>query len=82
MNIELRMFGAFRALGEQISLSLPEKATVADMSAQLETRIAEYPTLLGLLPVTKFSTETEILTATSPLQIGETYAVLPPVSGG
>ena len=82
MNIEIKMFGAFRALGESLSLTLPDTSTVADMSAQLEAQISDYSALLDLLPVTRFSNETEVLSADAPLKPGITYAVLPPVSGG
>ena len=73
---------AFRALGDSLTLTLNDPATVADMAASLETYLSEHQTLRGLLPVTKFSTESKVLSSSAILRPGVTYAVLPPVSGG
>lgn len=82
MNVTVKMFGAFRALGESLDISLPAAATTADLSAQIAQRITDHPALIDLLPVSKFATDIEILATTTPLTPGEAYAILPPVSGG
>ena len=82
MNVTLKMFGAFRALGETVELTVPGAATVSDLSAQIAARISDHPVLIDLLPVSKFATDTEILPAAAALTPGGAYAILPPVSGG
>lgn len=85
MNIQLKLFGAFRTLSRQevIDFDLPENATSQDLRSAIEILAdAEGQTrLVDLLPSCRFSTETDILSKNAPLTPGQ-YAILPPVSGG
>ena len=79
MQITIQLFGAFRPYGEQLELTLPDGATVADIRSAI---LAKIDTPQALLDSSRFATETEVLADNSPLKDGETYAIIPPVAGG
>ena len=85
IHINLRLFGAFRTLGNDLSLALDEGATTANLGSALESIILETggpERLIKLLPASRFSTDTDILGRDAPLKDGMQLAILPPVSGG
>lgn len=85
MKITLQCFGAFRPFGENITLSLPEKAVVSDIRAALLLRIQEKDKGFnkgGLIDSSRFATQTEILPENTSLSDGMCIAIIPPVSGG
>lgn len=85
MKITLQCFGAFRPFGENITLSLPEKAVVSDIRAALLLRIKEKDNSfnkVGLIDSSRFATETDILPENTSLSDGMRIAIIPPVSGG
>lgn len=87
MTLTLKLFGAFRELDPagQITLDLPTGASIADARAafamQAQARWGEHfrP---GLLAVSAFANETEILRDADAIGTARELALLPPVSGG
>lgn len=79
MKITLQLFGAFRPFGDQIELTLPAGANVAQIRPALT---AEMPQMESVIHSSRFATETDILPETAPLNDGAMLAIIPPVSGG
>ena len=79
MEIPLLLFGPYRAFGERITLILPENATAADIRPALKASLSVNE---GLVDSSRFATEDEVLTDSTPLRAGAELAVIPPVSGG
>lgn len=85
MKIEIKMFGPFRALGDDVSLTMPSGSHVADIRPAMETYINKNEgdvRLVKTLPVSRFSTEKKVLSDTDPLSKDLTLYILPPVAGG
>lgn len=86
MNIEVRLFGAFRAFDPdaRVVLELPDGAIVGDVRAALrrygETHWSGFGP--GLLARSAFASETSVLHDREPVPQTGRLAVLPPVSGG
>lgn len=76
----LLCFGVARDLtgGGSITLALPEKATVADLRSAI---IAEYPAFSELVSFAIARNEA-YATDGEELAVGDTLAIIPPVSGG
>ncbi len=81
MKIKIQMFGAFRVLGQEVELDLPETATVSDIRVALQPKISGMD-LDELLTLSKFANARVVLADTTNLDATEVLAILPPVSGG
>ena len=62
-----------------VELSLPEKATVADLFARLQEK---YPPLRDFEKSTLFGVGVEFVDRDHELNDGDTVAIMPPVQGG
>ena len=85
MNIEIKMFGPFRALGDQLSLRLEAGSHASDISPAIEKYIKNNggdQRLIDTLPVSRFATEKLVLSSSHKLENGMSLAILPPVAGG
>ncbi|MFA5684335.1 MAG: MoaD/ThiS family protein [Lysobacteraceae bacterium] len=86
MKVEVSLFGAFRdhQPDAQVTLDLPEGASVADLRTALHDHAkAHWPALpQGLLHYSAFASEQRVLRENEPLPADGRMAVLPPVSGG
>ncbi len=85
MEITLQLFGAFRAFGEQLTLSLPEGAIISDIRKTLIKKLNELDSSfdkLSLIDSSRFATETEILNEDTTLENGSIITIIPPVAGG
>ncbi len=85
MNIIVQCFGAFRPFGQQISLLVPEDATVSSIRRVLAEELKKIDhsfNKMELINSSRFATETEILPESTPLKDGMNIAIIPPVSGG
>jgi len=84
-KIDLQLFGAFKALGQDASFELPDNANLADLSMALEHHIhanGGAENLIDLISVSRFATEQEVLPKSYQLENGMKLAIIPPVSGG
>lgn len=79
MKITLQLFGAFRPFGDQLDLTLPAGANVAQIRPVLTAKL---PQMQSVIESSRFATETAILPENAPLDDGTTLAIIPPVSGG
>jgi molybdopterin converting factor small subunit len=81
MLIKVKMFGAFRALGDAVELELSDPATVAAVRDALAVELPG-DELRELLSLSKFADEKEVLREAAICDPGQILAILPPVSGG
>jgi len=81
MLIRLKMFGAFRALGDAVELNVSDPATVAEVRAALAVELPGKD-LRELLILSKFADEKEVLREEAACDPAQVLAILPPVSGG
>ncbi|CAN5528835.1 MoaD/ThiS family protein [soil metagenome] len=79
--IKVKLFAIVRdkAARGDVSLELPEDATVADAIEKLS---AELPAIASHLPRCAFALNFEYTSVSEPLNDGDELAVIPPVSGG
>ncbi|WP_319495737.1 MoaD/ThiS family protein [uncultured Cohaesibacter sp.] len=85
MTITIRCFGAFRAFGEEMELTVARGTTVADLREPLLEAMRQADQTFAadvLLDSSRVATETELLTDAAPLVEGMRLAIIPPVSGG
>lgn len=85
MKITLQLFGAFREFGESLTLSVPQNALVADARKALANKLKKIdanPSKIGLISISRFATETRILSEKDMLQDGAVITIIAPVSGG
>jgi molybdopterin synthase sulfur carrier subunit len=86
MNIEVKLFGAFRdhQPDARVALELAEGATVADLRRALEAHAAAHWPAFNpkLLAYSAFASDKSVLRETDALPADGRLAVLPPVSGG
>lgn len=84
MNITLQLFGAFRTLGNETVLTVPEGATTHELSQSVEAFLLGngHEDLLETLAVSRFATDKAVLPKGAPLGTDRRFAILPPVSGG
>jgi molybdopterin converting factor subunit 1 len=81
MNIRVRMFASFReAVGSgDLPVTLPDKSSVTELIAQLETR---YPSIRVGLETGMVAVNHEYVGRDVMLSDGDEVALIPPVSGG
>jgi molybdopterin converting factor subunit 1 len=81
MLVQVRLFAIARerAGRKVVEVDLPEPATVADLKAAI---LSQTPSLASLLPVLRFSVNSEYADDTTPIPQGADLAAIPPVSGG
>ena len=81
MNVRVRLFaGLSELLGERnVTLELPEGATIDDLRDQLSRR---YPAVTPYLPSVVCAVDEEYVTRDHALREGDDVALIPPVSGG
>jgi molybdopterin converting factor small subunit len=81
MLVRVRLFAIARerAGSQVVDVDLPEPATVADLKAAILTQA---PSLATLLPVLRFSVNSEYADDITPIPYGADLAAIPPVSGG
>ena len=87
MRLTLKLFGAFRDLEPSgaVELELPDEATIAQARAAFaELAQARWGERFrpGLLAVSAFASEREILRDADAIGAARDLALLPPVSGG
>lgn len=84
MKITLQLFGAFRAIGNETQLDVPEGASVEDLAVATGAFLSAQgrEDLMETLSVSRFATEKIVLAKGAPLGDERCFAVLPPVSGG
>jgi len=81
MRVTVKLFGAFRVLGEILELDVPSNANISQIRAAMMEPAATAE-LLPTLEVSRFANEREVLAETAPCEPGDVLAILPPVSGG
>ena len=81
MKATVRLFAILRekAGTAELELELPERSTVADLLAMMES---SYPNLSASAPHTMIAVNTEYVESTHLLRDGDEVALIPPVSGG
>ncbi|MGC4047127.1 MAG: molybdopterin converting factor subunit 1 [Armatimonas sp.] len=81
MTVRILFFGHWRdrAGTGELTLALPEPATVADAA---NTLAAQNPNLAGILDKVRVAVGEEFATPETPLKNGDELAFLPPMSGG
>ncbi len=81
MIVQVRLFARARDLGgaDQVSVELPERATVADLRRELARAV---PALASLLEHSALAVNDEFAADGLVLAEGMEIALLPPVSGG
>ena len=81
MKVRAEFFSRLKEIVDAsvLVLSLPEKATVADLFVQLQER---YPRLRDFDKSTLFGIGVEFVERNHELQDGDTIAIMPPVQGG
>ena len=81
LEFPIQLFAVARELAgtENVTITLPECATVADLRAQLFLQI---PSLAPLGDVFRFAVDQQYATEETPLQQDQEIALIPPVSGG
>ena len=81
MKAHVKLFAILRekAGTSDLTLELPEAATVADLLEEVTSR---YPELLDSASHTMVAVNTEYVQETQPLRDGDEVALIPPVSGG
>lgn len=82
MQVTIRMFGAFRALGECRVLDMPPGSTLRDARAVFADTLPVDSDLAGLLEQSRFADEKSVLSEAAHLSDGQELAIIPPVSGG
>ncbi|MEK6580511.1 MAG: MoaD/ThiS family protein [Bdellovibrionota bacterium] len=87
IQIELRLFGAFKDLGNggNILLELPEGAGLSDLRKAFSAKISECDSGfrdVSLVQDSAFADEDEILGESTVIRAGAKLCVLPPVCGG
>ena len=87
IEVELKLFGAFKQIGDgrSLKLELPEGARLEDLRGALRTQIRQSVNGLQderLVQDSAFSDEDEILNDHSVIRSGAKLCVLPPVCGG
>lgn len=84
MEITLQLFGAFRTLGSEASLSVADDATTHELTQSVEVFLRDNARedLMETLAVSRFATDTAVLPKGAPLGAERRFAILPPVSGG
>lgn len=81
ISITVKLFAAYQdAYGQpELSLELPEQATVADVRDRLLT---EHPELEPWRDLTRFGVNLQFVEPDTQLQSGDEVVLIPPVSGG
>ena len=79
MNITIEFFGAFREYGDNLTISLPNNATIQDIRPLIKGKI-NAPA--NLLEASRFATATAILPEDYALTNGDIITIIPPVAGG
>jgi molybdopterin converting factor subunit 1 len=81
MMVRVKLFARARDLAgvAELSLPLPDGATVADLRRALAT---ECPSLAGLLTHSAIALDNDFASDTTAIRDGAEAALLPPVSGG
>ena len=81
MKIEVKLFAAMREQldADQVVVSIPDTATVADLSAAL---IQQYPSLAAWQPSFRTAVNQEFAHPDNQLRPNDEVAIIPPVSGG
>jgi molybdopterin synthase sulfur carrier subunit len=80
MRIEVQLFASLKeALGETISLDVPEPVTVNGL---LRCFGEQHPRFQSALPALKVAVDLEYSPADQPIRAGQEVAIFPPVSGG
>lgn len=77
MQVVLQLFGAFRDYGNELVLSVPDGASIANVRLATQEQL---PDASALIALSRFASDTALLeeTASAPA----TLAIIPPVSGG
>ncbi len=79
-KITVQLFGAFRPLGEEMVLDLPDGASIGDLRITFQEKLPS--DLHELLEVSRFADERVVLAETATFSSDARLAILPPVSGG
>ena len=81
MQCRVKLFARARDLAraDEVSVALPDAATVADLRRALASA---YPALAGLLERSALAVDNEFANDAQPVRPGAEVALLPPVSGG
>jgi molybdopterin converting factor subunit 1 len=80
MTITILFFGHYRDfVGDEMRLTVEQGATLQTLFAQLSASDARFATLTQIC---RFAVNEEYASLETPLNDGDTVAVLPPMSGG
>ena len=87
MNIQVKLFGAFRdwSSSGSVRLELPTEANVADVRRVLGEQLQQLRPHVdsnALLSDSVFADDESTLLETDPIRPGQDLAILPPVCGG
>jgi len=81
ITVTVKLFAAYQdAYGQsELTLELPEDATVADVRDRL---LAKHPELEQWRDLTRFGVNLQFVEPDTPLRSGDEVVLIPPVSGG
>lgn len=82
LTLTLQCFGAFRALGETLTVELNTSDSVQALKEQLSRRPDMPDALKALLNKTRLANASRVLSDDERLEADESLALIPPVSGG
>jgi molybdopterin converting factor small subunit len=85
MKITVQLFGHFRKFGDQLQVELPDGSRMADLENRFMRIIEERDALFyrnNNLRASRFCDDKNILPRDHPVNDGQVFSVLPPVSGG
>lgn len=80
ISLTIKLFGAFRAYGESVTLQLPEGCTGAEVKSRLAEKLQM--TDKSLLGDSALATEDEVIGDEVIFRQDSRLAILPPVCGG
>ena len=80
INIQIKFFGAFRKLGEDISIEIPSGSSVLQTKDALVQKLGEVHK--NLIESSVLANETDILRDSYVFEEGQNLSILPPVCGG
>lgn len=80
INIKIRLFGAFRKYGEELSFTVPAEGGLSAVRQKLESLVSTNDK--ALIKSSAFANDERILDEKDSITQDERLAILPPVCGG
>lgn len=80
INIKIRLFGAFRKYGEELSFTVPAEGGLSAVRQKLESLVSANDK--ALIKISAFANDERILDEKDSITQDARLAILPPVCGG